>query len=355
MSIAARYLNRELVGIFAVTLAMLLLVAVGGRFIGYLQEAAMGRFTGATVLTIMYMRLPEFVQLVTPFALFIAILITLGRLHADHEMVVLQGGGAGTWRVIKWLSISAIVIIACVVLLAVYLTPAANHALSEFLTKQRNATEFETVNPGAFHTYYGGRRVTYSEAMSDDRTMLYGVFMSQRDLNGNDVSIWAESGTQYVDEASGSHFLVLNNGRRYESIPGQPNLRMMEFAQLRQRLSAEDDDPNDLDIEAQPISSLGSDPEPAAEFHWRIGLGLFCLIGALLAVGMSRVKPRQGRFARIMPGMLVMLLYYLALLLNRNAIVEAQLPSWMGLWFVHLAFAGLAAWQLSRLRQPVNA
>ena len=66
MSVASRYINRELLAIFTVTLLMLLLVAVGGRFIGYLQEAALGKFTGATVLTIMGLRLPEFIQQVAP-------------------------------------------------------------------------------------------------------------------------------------------------------------------------------------------------------------------------------------------------------------------------------------------------
>ena len=43
MSVALRYVNRELLAIFFVTLVLLLLVAVGGRVIGYLQEAAMGK------------------------------------------------------------------------------------------------------------------------------------------------------------------------------------------------------------------------------------------------------------------------------------------------------------------------
>ena len=80
MSVAAKYINRELLAIFVTALLMLLLVAVGGRFIGYLQEAAMGKFTGTTVLTIMALRLPEFVQQVAPFAIYVAIVLTMGRL-----------------------------------------------------------------------------------------------------------------------------------------------------------------------------------------------------------------------------------------------------------------------------------
>ena len=96
MAVAARYVNREMFAVFCVTLLLLLLVAVGGRFIGYLQEAALGKFTGSAVLTIITLRLPEFIQLVAPFALYVAVLLTFGRLYAEQEMVVLQSAGAGT-------------------------------------------------------------------------------------------------------------------------------------------------------------------------------------------------------------------------------------------------------------------
>ena len=114
MSVAAKYINRELLAIFVTALLMLLLVAVGGRFIGYLQEAAMGKFTGTTVLTIMALRLPEFVQQVAPFAIYVAIVLTMGRLYAEQEMVVLQGAGASTQRLLSWISISLGFVVALV-------------------------------------------------------------------------------------------------------------------------------------------------------------------------------------------------------------------------------------------------
>ena len=211
MTVASRYLNREILAIFVVTLLMLLMVAVGGRFIGYLQEAALGKFTGSTVLTIIGLRLPEFVQLVAPFAIYVAVVLTLGRLYAEHEMVVLQGAGVGTQKILQWLSLSVFAIVVLVALLAWYITPMSQRALVDFMAEQRAQSEFETVNPGAFHIYDFGRRVTYSRDMSDDRTVLYDVFLSQRLEDGRAVNIWAATGRQALDELSGSQFLILND------------------------------------------------------------------------------------------------------------------------------------------------
>lgn len=355
MSVAARYINRELLAIFVVALLTLLLVAAGGRFITYLQEAAMGKLTGVTVLTIMGLRMPEFIQQVAPFSVYVAIVLTLGRLHAEQEMVVLQGAGLGTARLIRWISFSLVSVVVVVGLLAWVLTPLSQRVLDDFMTAQRAQTEFENVNPGTFHVYDFGRRVTYSEAMSEDRQVLYDVFMSQRLENGAQVKIWAESGTQQLDPDSGSQFLVLKNGRRYEGTPGTANYRVMSFAQLRQRLNSVDHRPERLDVEALPTGALGDDPKARAEWHWRLALPLYTAIGGLMAVGISRVKPRQGRFARIAPGALLMLVYYLALLINRNALVEGQIPLSLGMWIVHGVFACIAAYALSRVAKPVTA
>ncbi|MEQ8691571.1 MAG: LPS export ABC transporter permease LptF [Pseudomonadales bacterium] len=354
MSVAIRYINREIAAVFIVTLLMLLLVAVGGRFIGYLQEAAMGKFTGSVVLTIMALRLPEFIQIVSPFAVYVAIILTFGRLYADQEMVVLQNAGASTARLLGWTSISLLVVVAAVAYLAFYATPNTQRALVDYMAEQRAQTDFETVNAGVFHVYDRGRRVTYSQSMSSDRKVLRDVFMAQRLNDGRQATVWAESGTQQIDPETGAHFLVLERGRRYEGTPGMPDFRIVEFAELHQKLAV-NPRPERFEVEAQPMLSLGDDPQSRAEWHWRVGLPIFCLLGGLLGLGISRVKPRQGRFARVVPGMLIMLLYYLALLINRNALEEGQLPAVLGLWPVHLVFGGIAVYNLRKLALPVKA
>ncbi len=355
MFVVAKYLNRELIAVFVVTLLMLLLVAVGGRLIGYLQEAAMGWFSGATVLTIIGLRMPEFVQLVAPFAGYVAILLTFGRLYAEQEMVVLQGAGVSTVRLLGWVSWSLAFIVALVAILAWTITPMAQRALVDFLSEKRADSEFEVLNAGTFHTYDRGQRVTYSGGMSEDRSKLYDVFLSQRMSDGRTATVWAAQGSHETSAEDGTQYLVLADGERYESGFEGMDMRIMAFGHLRQRLQVSRATYKRLEVEALPTGALGNGPRDVAEWHWRMGLPLFALISGLLAVGISRVRPRQGRFAKVLPGMLLMLLYYLLLLLGRSALGEGQLPSMVGLWPVHALFGGIAAFLLNRLGRPVSA
>ena len=59
MIVAFRYVGRELVLVFAVALVTVLLVALGGRFIGYLQDAALGRYSADALFTLIALRLPS--------------------------------------------------------------------------------------------------------------------------------------------------------------------------------------------------------------------------------------------------------------------------------------------------------
>ena len=87
--VTARYAFRELLGVFVVVGLVLLLIGLGGRFIGYLQDAALGKYAADVLFTLMVYRLPEFLQLILPFALFLAVLLTFSRWYADSEMTVL--------------------------------------------------------------------------------------------------------------------------------------------------------------------------------------------------------------------------------------------------------------------------
>ena len=352
MSVAARYVSREVGLLFAVTLSILLAVAVGGRFMGYLQEAALGKFTGTTVLTIMYLRMPEFVQVVAPFALYVAMLLTVSRLHADREMIVLQAAGARPARLLQWISGPVLAVVLGIAALSLWVTPASLSKLHEFLAEQRAQTEFETVNPGAFHIYDRGQRVSYTRDLSSDRKVLEEVFTLQISPRGGQVATWAATGRQL--STSSGRYLVLRDGRRYQGVPGAPNYQVVEFAEIRQRLTvtARAAEPP---VEAQATETLRKGVEQIGELHWRISLPLFGLIGALLALGVARVKPRQGRFARVVPGMAAMFGYYLLLLFNRNALQEGVLAPGAGLWLPHILFFALACYYLRRFDRPLSA
>lgn len=354
MGVAARYITRELLAVLIVTTLLLLLIGVGGRFIGYLQDAVAGKYAADALLTIIQLRLPEFLQLIIPFALYLAVLLTLSRLHAESEMVVLQSGGLGPIRLLAWVGWPTLLLGGLVAWLALDYAPRSNQQLGNFFLEQRTRQDFQNVNPGVFNTNTRETRVLYAETVSEDRERLGTVFIWERLADGREATTWAQTGRQRLDPETGSQFLVLEKGRRYEGTPGAAEYRVIEFKTLGQRISSDASGSNRVGISGILTRDLPTEGKGSAEYHWRLSLPVFTVIAAMIAVAMARVRPRSSRFSRVLPGLLILLGYYLAMLGNQAMLEDGDVPHSVGMWPLHGLMLLVVIILLRRAARPVS-
>ena len=74
-----------------------------------------------------------------------------------------------------------------------------------------------------------------------------------------------------------------------------------------------------------------------ATIQWRIAFPLACIILIFIAVPLSVVNPRQGKFAKMLPALMLFLGYLLLLTSMRSAIEKNAIPSVVGLWPIHIS------------------
>ena len=350
MGIAFRYVGRELLLLFLAVFVLLLVVGLGARFIGFLQEAATGRFAAEALWMLVALRVPEFVQVTAPFALCLAVLLTFGRLHAEREYVALTSGGAMPWQTVAWLLACALPVAGLVALLSFSVTPEARRLYATLSLEQLADSELDAVIPGAFHVYSEGRRVTYAQTVDRATNTLQGVFVGERE-GPRSVTVWAQSGRQHRLSGTGSRFLELIDGVRYEGTPGEAGYRMVRFKRLGQRLERRMPEPL-ADVRKLPTSVLDARKvHEAAELQWRYALPLMTFNAALLAFGIARPGPRAGRFARLLPGVGLFVGYYLLLVAVRGLAADGAVPA-SGGFAVHAAMLALAAWLVRRSTRP---
>ena len=350
--VGARYINRQVLGIFFAALAILLSIALGDRLIQFLEKAAAGNIPADRVFYIVLLRMPELVQLVLPFALYIALLIGLGRLYSSQEMAVLRSGGMSTKTLLAWLMPVITLVTVLVGISSLSITPTAKYTLEQELAELQKRIGLSALQPGIFRVENHGDQVTYSNALDDDNQTILDVFIQRQLADGKRMTVWAERGRRSPPSADGRQTLTLENGRRYVGTPGAANFDVMSFTRLDINIDSDPVLEQVRDIESFKTENLGSMPAQQAELHWRLGLPIFCLILALLAIANAAVQPRQGPYARLAAGMVWMLGYYLALMLNRWLIEEDFIPGTLGLWPVHLAVGVYAALGLRTLAKP---
>lgn len=346
MSIVFRYLTRQVMISMLAVSGVLLLVFMSGRFIKYLADAAQGEISGDVLFQIMAYRFPGFLELILPLGFFIGVLLAYGRMYLESEMTVLFACGVSDRQILTQTLIGSLLVTLLVGAMSLYISPWGMKQVEAIFNEQRKATEFEMLAPGRFQELATGGRVTYTEALSDDKRELHGVFIAQISEGAPGLTIiTADVGSQLLDSETGSRFLILEGGSRYEGVPGQLNYQVTTFDAYG--LKVQSGAARDRELE-EAISTLelmdSDDPEHRAMLHWRFSLPLIVPIVTLLAVRLSRVNPRQGRFFHLLPAMLVYILYLGLLIVARDALEDGKVPEWVGMLWVHLLFLALALW-----------
>ena len=220
-------------------------------------------------------------QLIAPFSIFLALVITFGRLHADQEFVTLTSGGVAPGRVVGWLQWVLIPLALIVGFFSMQVTPGALKLLSEMALNEIAVSEFDAIIPGTFRSFSKDARVAYVEEVDRGKQEVSGVFMNE--IRGDKVvSIWADKGRYFVEPETGHRYLMLENGVRYEGFPTKHDYQVIRFKKLAQRIEPEEVEQLANDPPTIPTSELQlTISAEAAEWHWRIALPILTLIGAM--------------------------------------------------------------------------
>lgn len=342
--IVFRYLAREVFLTLTAVSAVLLVIIMSGRFIKYLAQAAQGLLDPGVLLLIMGYRVPGFLQLVLPLGLFLGVLLAYGRLYLDSEMTVLTATGMSPSRLLGYTLVPATLVALLSAWLSFSLTPMGVRQVANILQEQDALTEFDTLVPGRFQSMKGGERVTYTEELANGREELRGVFISDlgRNTRGGSETISllvAPSGHQQVLE-DGSRYLILQDGYRYDGNPGEPGYRMTRYETYAVLLPKPSVALAASDREGMRTGELlaSTQQKMKTELHWRLSIPVLAFIVTLLAVPLSRVNPRQGRFLKLLPAIFLYMAYLGLLIASRDALDKGRMPAVLGMWPVHGLF-----------------
>src|SRR6185312_10763954 len=342
-----RYLNREILTTLGAVTSILLLIFLSNQLVHYLNWAAMGKFGIGMVL---HLLLPEILQLLgilLPLGLFLGILLSFGRLYVDHEMVILNMSGLSRMRLMTMILPVTLLVVAITAISSLWVGPSLLAYRENLLAQTGTALALESTLPGRFQEVNNGQQIFYVESLSLDRQRMQNIFMAQAGKASENPAIlpWiiltARGGYQTIDKKTGDRFFVATDGWRYQGIPGSKDFQMVHFGKYGVRIEKHVADIT-AQYDAMSTHALWhahkNKAEAMAELQWRFAIPLSAFLLMLLAVPISRVKPRQGKYAAFLPAILIYIIYANSLLLGRSWMEQGSFPIHPGLWGIHGAF-----------------
>lgn len=339
-----RYLAKEVYGTLLATTAVLLILLISNQFVHYLARAAAGIMPLHTVVKIVSLQMPLLLPLLLPLGLYIGILVAYGRLYSDQEMTVLWSCGFSKAQLIRMTVAFSVVVAIIVAALTLWFQPNIESYKRQILSDAAASSPLERISPDQFIPLRESGLILYTQGLSRNHKNLENVFIARRSNQptAKSNSSWdvlvANNGHQAIDPVTRDRFFILENGYRYLGMPGQLDFQVVNYKNYGVRIQK-----NAISAEHR-VETMSThhlwkqhhgNRELQAELQWRIALPLSVLILALLAISLSKVDARQGRYAQLLPAFLLYILYVDLLFVSRAWLEKGQISSGIGLWWVH--------------------
>lgn len=346
--IITRYLSREVFNTLLAVTIVLMLAFLCQQTVRYLNYVSIGKVPVDIFLELISFEIPYLLALLLPLGLYLGILLAYGRLYTNNEIAILQMCGFGSERIMRLTLLIALFIAGIVLWLMLWVNPLISAKRQQVMASDEATIHLvQTMIPGRFQVSPDGRHVMYVEKLSRNRIRAENIFLAQEKKNPDDTQqhdwmlVLANQGYQMKDHASQDQFFVTADGYRYEGRPGQNDYKIIQFKKYAVRIPQNNVHVTHEADEALSTLQLWHDyktPKRAAELQWRISIAISAFLLALLAVPLSAVQPRKGRYITLLPAIFVYVIYIQLMFIARYWVERGIMPISIGMWWVHGIF-----------------
>ncbi len=351
-----KYIFKEVVKTEIVVTLILFIVFFSQSLIKFISHGIIGELPAHIVLELALYSVPKISTILIPLSFFISILLTLGRICSDSEMVVLRSIGVSPSKIMYIMLVVATMTALFCAYIVLYISPKALKAQSDLMQEAKTNITFLPIESGRFVNFSNRFDIYIEEVSSDNKEKkISKVYVMQDTFSKNSSLIIAKEGYLKSDE-KGVVWLYLNDGERYEGPLFDGTYREAGFKEFRAPIMSTSKIDDDSDIATLSTLELlkSNNLEAQALAQWRIAPIFAIFILTFIAVPLSMVNPRQGRFAKLLPAISLFASYYMLLISINNLLNRAAFPLYPGLYIVPLLFALCVAIPLNLPKKYVH-
>lgn len=334
--------RRELARSFGATLVVILTIVLTMMLIRTVGQAAKGQISPQDVVLLLgYVALGHLPTMLA-LSLFVAIVVTLGRMYRDSEMTIWFASGVGLKRFVRPVLRTAWPVLLVVVLLLTLVWPWGNRNSTELRERYTQRSDLSRVTPGVFQASTDGRRVFFIERGSSDGVNARNVFiLAQRDQVESVTS--ARSGR--IEVVDGDSYLVLERGQRND-VDAQSGDKLQSsfenyrlLADERSSRRAAERPPRTV-----PTADLLREPSPRhqGELVWRLGLSFGAGNLVLLGIGLAATHPRRASNWNLLFALMAFIVYFNLINLSQAWVADGRIGMGAALLALHGGAAALA-------------
>src|SRR5215469_1275635 len=300
---------------------------------------------------------PGILSLTLPMGVLIGVLIALGRMSADSELIAMSALGMGRRRLLVPVAVFALGASATTFLMTLWLSPLSVRAFRNIEDRLRAGQASYQVTPRVFDERFP-RMVLYINDIDSSATRWKGVFLAGNDAGVSRLTL-AEEAIVVADKNEGKLELHLRNGSVHEfstDDPGRYSLSAFGQRDFPIELrSGEADHVSEVSIPGRGTMALWGERKARrdanVELQRRLATPLACVAFALLAMPLGARPRRGGRAVGFLITLLLISAYYLLFTIGATLAHQGTIPVWAGIWAANVITTALGIFLLPRIER----
>lgn len=348
LRILDRYLLKELLATFLAVLAVLLLITFGTETTRMLTLAVEGKIPSAVVFQVLLLKMPFALEIILPLVALLGVMLAVGRLYQDNEMVVMNSCGITPryfQKVVFWFLLPVALLTAWITL---YVAPWSYEKERDLIAEAQTRAPFAGLSEGKFNSLPGQKGVLYARTIESSGAMR--DIWVQYQGGERELVLMAPVGRfEWINERLA---LVLESGQSYQGFDReQDKLTVQRFERFEGYLPE-----LEVSVKRKNKGVLTSDlinSELLSDqvlLQWRILPVIGVFVMGFLGLKLSKTEPRKGRFTKVFIGIVLFVAYNQFLVVLRKAALNEKIPLEVALWPIPLLFLIYALWQPRRKR-----
>ncbi len=352
-----RYIVREIIPPFLIALLVFTFILIIPFIIDLAEHMIAIGVPGLTLLRLMGTLLPQALGLTIPMSLLIGILVALGRLSSDREIVVLMACGVSPYRLLRPVLILGALAWAATSWVMLEAIPTSNQTFRELTLGIVQDRAESQVRPRVFFEDFPNVVLYVGDRAADGRWQ--DVMAADTKNPAQPVIFFAVRGRMIVDRKARTIQMQLHNGTRHQTTAGEPMAyevltfeslvmsldpesvfprrgpapgdREMSIAQLRAKM---------IELESHGVSTHNQ----VMEIHKKFSIPMACFVFAVLGVALGASNRRDGKLASFVLGIGVIFVYYIFMFTAGSMTKGHMIPAWLAMWTPNLLLgaAGVA-------------
>jgi len=359
MRILDRYIVREVFRHALLGLAVFTFVFFVPQLVRLMELFVRHSGSGGQILELFLCIFPNVFTFTLPMAVLIGVLLGLGRMSADSEIIALTALGIGRRRILLPVGVLAMAGAVLTLCMTLWLGPLAVHKYRTLETDLIASQISFAVQPRVFDERFP-KFVLYVNDVSASGTRWHGVFLAEAGGESGSQLTLAEDAIVIAEPKEGKLELHLKGGSTHEFSREDPDkYSVTAFGQSDWPIEVNSLGP------AKPRQVSNSERsvwdlfhtndagwrDARVEVHRRLAFPAACLVFALIAVPLGAQPRRGGRAAGSLIAVIIIASYYLLTVVGAGLARQGILSPAAGIWGANILLAVLGAVLLPRMEQ----